>query len=104
MPDNRPSVQINQPDIINIPETNWPKPLADPSSQLKVKVTNGSNGEQRNFQAMKTEGQDKLSLSEGNSNIKTGNMLEQGGHKDKFKTSQMNTPDPVGNPEPGDQA
>ncbi len=104
MPDNRPSVQVNQPDIINVPETNWPSPLVDPSSKLKVKVTNGSNGSQRNFQAMATDGQDSLSLTEGSSDIKTGNMLEQGGHANKFKTSQMNSSDPVANPEPGSNA
>lgn len=93
MPDNRPSVQVNQPDIINVPETNWPEPLVDASNKLKVAVTNGSNGEQRNFQAMATAGQDQLSLSEGNSAIKTGNMEEQGGHGDKLKTSQQNAGD-----------
>lgn len=104
MPDNRPSIQVNQPDIINIPETNWPTPLADPASQLKVKVTHGSNGSQEMRTIMATKGQDQLSLAEGVAKVDTGNMLEQGGHKDKFKTSQMNSSDPVGNPEPGDQA
>jgi hypothetical protein len=104
MPDNRPSMQINQPDIINVPETNWPDPLVNPASKLKMKVTNGSNGESIKKTLMATVGQDKLSLSEGSSDVKTGNMNEQGGHKDKFKTSQMNSPDPIGNPEPGDQA
>ncbi len=104
MPDNRETLQVNQPDIINTPETNWPKPLVDPSSQLKVKVTNGSNGETRSIKAMATAGQDQLSLTEGSSDIKTGNMLEQGGHQNPFKTSQMNSSDPVANPEPGSNA
>lgn len=101
MPDNRPSVQVNQPDIINVPETNWPKPLVDPSNKLRVEVTNGSNGEQRSFQAMSTEGQDKLSLSEGSSAIKTGDMQGQGGHGNKLKTSQQNAGD-HNTAEPGD--
>ncbi len=54
MPDNRPSVQVNQPDIINVPETNWPTPLVDPSNTLKVAVTNGSNGSQKNFDPVST--------------------------------------------------
>ena len=93
MPDNRPSMQVNQPDIINVPETNWPSPLVDPSSKLKMKVTNGSNGSQRNFQAMKTDGQDKLSLTEGSSAIKTGDQLNQGSHGNKLHTSQQNAGD-----------
>ncbi len=100
MPDNRPSMQVNQPDIINVPETNWPDPLVDPSSKLKMKVTNGSNGEQRNFQAMKTDGQDQLSLTEGSSDIKTGDQEAQGDHSDKWKTSQMNPPN---HSAPGDE-
>ena len=93
MPDNRPSMQVNQPDIINVPETNWPEPLVDPSSKLKMKVTNGSNGEQRNFQAMKCDGQDQLSLTEGSSDIKTGDQEAQGGHGNKLQTSQQNAGD-----------
>lgn len=104
MPDNRPSIQVNQPDIINIPETNWPTPLADPSSQLKVKVTHGSNGSQEMKTLMATDGQDQLSLAEGRSSVDKGNYAEQGGHGDKFKTSQMDSPEPVGNPESGDNA
>lgn len=92
-PDVRETLQVNQPDVITPPETNWPEPLVDPSSKLKMKVTNGSNGEQRNFQAMKTDGQDQLSLAEGSSDIKTGDMEGQGGHGDKLKTSQQNAGD-----------
>lgn len=93
MPDNRETLQVNQPDIINTPENNWPTPLVDPSSKLKMKVTNGSNGSQKNFQAMSTSGQSGLSLTEGSSDIKTGDQQAQGGHSDKFKTSQMNPPE-----------
>lgn len=102
MPDNRPSVQVNQPDIINIPETNWPKPLVDPASELKVKVTHGSNGSQEMKTLMATMGQDQLSLTEGKSKAGKGNYSDQGGHGNKFKTSQMNSGDPMANPEPGD--
>lgn len=93
MPDNRPSIQVNQPDIINVPETNWPKPLVDPSSKLRVEITDSSNGSQKNFDPKSTEGQDQLSLSEGSSKIKTGNMEEQGSNSNKLKTSQQNATD-----------
>jgi hypothetical protein len=102
MPDNRPTVQVNQPDIINTPETNWPSPLVDPSSQLKVKVTHGSNGSQEMRTIMATAGQDQLSRPEGAVKIDKGDYLEQGGHGNKFKTSQMNSPDPISNAEAGD--
>lgn len=93
MPDNRPSVQVNQPDIINVPETNWPSPLVDPSSKLKVKVTNGSNGSQSNKTLMATEGQDQLSLAEGKYKGEIGDQLDQGGHGNKLQTSQQNASD-----------
>lgn len=94
MPDNRPSVQVNQPDIINSPETNWPTPLVDPSGKLKVAVTNGSNGSQRDFKAMSTSQQDagEHHLSEGKPNSGATND-GQGGHSDKLKTSQQNAGD-----------
>lgn len=90
MPDNRPSVQVNQPDIINVPETNWPTPLVDPSSQLKVKVTHGSNGSQENKTLMATQGQDQLSTPEGKYKGNMGDQTDQGGHGNKFQTSQQN--------------
>lgn len=93
MPDNRPSMQVNQPDIINVPETNWPDPLVDPSSKLKMKVTHGSNGSQSSKNIMATDGQDQLSLAEGRSYVNTGNMEDQGSHGDKLKTSQQNAGD-----------
>lgn len=93
MPDNRETIQVNQPNIINLPENNWPDPLVDPSNKLKVVVTNGQSGSQRNFDPVSTAGQDQLSLSEGNSNISTGNMLDQGGHGNKLRTSQQNAED-----------
>ncbi len=100
MPDNRPSMQVNQPDIINVPETNWPDPLVDPSSKLKMKVTHGSNGEQIAKTLMATDGQDQLSLTEGKAYVGIGDQGEQGGHSDKFKTSQMNPPN---HSTPGDE-
>lgn len=93
MPDNRETLQVNQPDIINLPENNWPDPLVDPSSKLRMVVTNGKNGEQSSKQILATDGQEKLSLAEGKAYVNTGNMEEQGGHGNKFKTSQQNAED-----------
>lgn len=93
MPDNRPNLQIAQPHIEGYEtadKNGWPTPLVDPSSPLKMKVTNGSNGEQKNIQAMSTSSKGELSLAEGSSDIKTGDMLAQGGHKNKLQTSQQN--------------
>lgn len=93
MPDNRVNLQINQPGIegndVN-DKNGWPVPLTDPSSPLKMAVTNGSNGEQRNFDPVATKGQDQLSLTEGKVGVST--MASQGDNSDKFKTSQMNPP------------
>jgi hypothetical protein len=95
-PDLRKNLQVNQPGIqgneVN-DDNGWPTPLTDPSNPLKMAVTSGSNGEQRNFDPVATAGQDQLSLSEGSSKIKTGDMEAQGGHSDKFKTSQQNADD-----------
>lgn len=93
MPDNRPSLQVNQKDIINVPETNWPDPLVDPSGKLRMAVTNGSNGTQKNFDPTSTAGQDQLSTAEGHSAANTGDMQSQGSHGDKLKTSQQNAGD-----------
>lgn len=93
MPDNRETLQVNQPDIINLPENNWPSPLVDPSNKLKMKVTNGASGEQKNFDPVSTDGQDKLSLTEGRAKVDTGDMLNQGGHGNKLQTSQQNAGD-----------
>jgi hypothetical protein len=90
MPDNRPSIQVNQPDIINVPEHNWPKPLVDPSNKLRVEITDSSNGSQKNFDPTSTAGQEKLSLAEGSLKGKVGNMEDQGGHENKLRTSQQN--------------
>jgi hypothetical protein len=93
MPDNRETVQVNQPNIINLPENNWPEPLVDPSNKLKVTVTHGMSGTQTNKDLTATAGQDQLSLAEGHGRIATGNMEEQGGHGNKLKTSQQNAGD-----------
>lgn len=93
MPDNRETVQVNQPDIINLPENNWPDPLVDPSNKLKVVVTNGANGTQKNFDPVSTSGQEGLSLAEGKPYVNTGDMESQGGHKNKLNTSQQNADD-----------
>jgi hypothetical protein len=68
MPDNKRNLQIRQPGIegYDVDDKNgWPTPLTDASDPLKLKVTNGSNGEQRNFRAMATSTQNDLSLTEG---------------------------------------
>lgn len=95
MPDNRETVQVNQPDIINLPENNWPDPLVDPSNKLKVVVTNGSSGSQTNKDLVSTSQQDagEHQLAEGKYKAATGNMEEQGGHGNKLKTSQQNAED-----------
>lgn len=94
MPDNRETLQVNQPDIINLPETNWPDPLVDPSSKLKMVVTTGGNGTQKNFDPVSTSIQDQLSLAEGQPvKVNMGNMEEQGSHANKFQTSQQNADD-----------
>lgn len=68
MPDNRETLQVNQPNIINTPETNWPDPLVNPASKLKMAVTNGSNGSQTNKDLISTSQQDRHEhqLAEGN--------------------------------------
>ncbi len=95
MPDNRETLQVNQPNIINTPENNWPDPLVDPSSKLKMAVTNGSAGSQNNFDPISTSQQDSRghSLSEGSPAINKGNYLDQGGHGNKLQTSQQNAGD-----------
>lgn len=95
-PDLRKNLQVRQPGIEGYDDADkngWPEPLVDPSNPLKMAVTMGSNGEQRNFEAMATDGQDQLSLTEGSSVIKTGDMEDQGGHGNKLRTSQQNAGD-----------
>jgi hypothetical protein len=93
MPDLRRNLQTNQSFEGN--EVNdgngWPVPLCDPSNPLKMKVTNGQNGSQRDFKAMSTDGQDKLSLAEGTP-PPAMQPDGQGSRKPAFQTSQMNPP------------
>lgn len=93
MPDNRETLQVNQPDIINLPENNWPDPLVSPANKLKMVVTSGGSGTQKNFDPTSTSVQDQLSLTEGKAKANTGDMLNQGGHANKLKTSQQNAGD-----------
>lgn len=92
MSDRADNLQVNQPNIITPPSTNWPDPLVDPSSQLKVKVTHGSSGEQRNFQAMSTSQQDNRehALAEGDVGRGGDGAASQGGNANKWETSQQN--------------
>lgn len=89
MPDNRETVQVNQPNVINLPENNWPDPLVDPSNKLRVAVTNGSNGTQMNKDITSTVGQDQLSLTEGKYKGQIGDQLDQGSHSNPLITSQQ---------------
>lgn len=95
MSDNRETLQVNQPDIINLPENNWPDPLVDPSSKLKMAVTHGSSGSQSNKDLKSTSQQDRgeHQLTEGKYKAGTGDMLAQGGHGNKLATSQQNAGD-----------
>ncbi len=93
-PDVRRNLQVNQDGIQGneeVDKNGWPTPLCDPSNPLKLTVTNGSNGEQRNFDPTSTDGQDQLSLTEGRSSAGATQAV-QGGHSNKLRTSQMNPP------------
>lgn len=94
MPDNRETLQVNQPDIINLPENNWPEPLADPSNKLKMVVTNGGSGTQTNKDLVSTSQQDagEHQLAEGQKSGGPNVTIAQGDHSNDLKTSQMNPP------------
>jgi len=94
--DVRRNLQVSQPGIEGDEVTDgngWPKPLTDPSSRLKMAVTTGSNGSQRNFDPTSTSQQDadEHHLTEGSNSAKA-TTAKQGGHANKLKTSQMNPP------------
>lgn len=96
MPDLRKNLQVRQPGIQgdDVNDSNgWPTPLSDPSSPLRMAVTNGQSGSQSNFDPTSTSVQNDLSLAEGRSSGSTGNQADQGGHGDKLKTSQQNAGD-----------
>lgn len=95
MPDNRRSLQVNQPNVINLPDNNWPEPLTDPSNPLKMTVTNGGNGTQKNFDPISTSQQDLGAhhKAEGRYKGSIGDQLQQGSHSNKLKTSQQNADD-----------
>lgn len=93
MPDNRRNLQVRQPGIegYDVDDKNgWPKPLNDGGSPLKMTVTTGNNGSQKNFDPVSTSTQKELSLAEGKSSVNTGDMESQGGHGNKLQTSQQN--------------
>jgi hypothetical protein len=50
-------------------------------------------GEQRNFDPVSTIIQGQHILSEGQSKLGPGNILDQGGHGNELKTSQQNAGD-----------
>lgn len=44
--DLKRNLQVNQPNVTELPEGNgWPEPLGENSNPLRMKVTNGRNGE-----------------------------------------------------------
>lgn len=56
MSDRRKNLQLNQQNIEPMPEGNgWPKPLTDPSDQLRIAPTEGKSGssESRDVASMK---------------------------------------------------
>lgn len=96
MPDNRKNLQVAQPGIegYEVADKNgWPDPLVSPLNPLRVAVTNGQSGTQKNFDPTSTSRQKELSLAEGQVPANTGNMLDQGGHRNKLQTSQQNAGD-----------
>lgn len=101
MPENRRNLQVRQGETQgyeSIDKNGWPVPLSDPTDPLKLKVTTGSNGEQKNIRAMSTSRQNELSLTEGKP-PKADSEAKQGGHGNKLHTSQQNADrhhDPAG--------
>lgn len=94
--DLRRNLQTRPPGIQGLEQVDqngWPVPLNDPSDPLSMKVTNGSNGEQKNIQAMSTSSKGELSLTEGREATSGGGDTPQGGHSNKLKTSQQNDED-----------
>lgn len=72
MPDNRNNLQVRQPGIegYDVSDKNgWPTPLNSPLNPLKMVVSNGSRGEQRDFKAMATSRQNDLSKPEGSGSV-----------------------------------
>lgn len=72
MVDVRRNLQVKQTGVEGdrqIDENGWPDALNDPSDPLKLVVTDGKLGEQREFKAMATSRQDDVSLPEGRSKI-----------------------------------
>jgi len=54
------TLQVNQPNIEQLPQGNgWPTPLVDPSGTLKMAVTNGQSGSQKNIDPISTSQQDR---------------------------------------------
>lgn len=92
MPNNRETLQVNQPNVITPPENNWPDPLTDPANRLKVVVTNSKSGTQTNKDIISTSQQDagEHQLAEGKDKSSPGNMADQGGNGNKLHTSQQN--------------
>jgi len=87
MPDTADNLQVNQPNVITPPSTNWPDPLTDPSNKLSIAVTNGGSGEQRNVDLVSTSQQDALEhhLPEGGANRGSS----EGSMPAEFQTSQQ---------------
>ena len=85
MPDNRRNLQVRQDGIqgYDVDDKNgWPTPLCDPSNPVKMAVTNGSSGEQKNFDPTSTSKQDVPEAGI------TGKYL----HTDQQKSGDHSTP------------
>lgn len=96
MPDNRKNLQDRQAGIEGYDEADkngWPTPLSDTSNPLKVKVTHGSNGEQRNFDPVTTSQQREGHQTAEGGDLKNSGYSDQGRHGNKLKTSQQNAQD-----------
>lgn len=101
MPDNRQNLQVRQPGIVGYETADkegWPTPLTDPSNPLKMAVTSGGNGTQKNFDPISTSQQRAGGhhLAEGEKGASKGDYLDQGGHSNKLETSQQNAGDHSG--------
>ena len=103
MPDNRETLQVNQPNVVNPPENNWPDPLSDDSNKLKMAVTNGSNGSQSNKDITSTSQQDakahQLTEGYGDSGSSPNSATDSGGGKGSFTQTSQQTRGEISTPE-----
>lgn len=103
MPDNRETLQVNQPNVINLPENNWPDPLVDPSNKLKMVVTEGNNGSQTNKDLKSTSQQDagehQLAEGKGGPTSSPNSATDTGGGRGNFDMTSQEKRDEHSTPE-----